>query len=67
MKLNWNFLGGAGCKTKKPSGGGGAYGYFLELYNAAQKFVTSYTSYRDVHNFAILFDTNYKLRDAQKN
>jgi len=22
MKLNWNFLGGGGCKTKKPSMGG---------------------------------------------
>ena len=36
MKMNWNFLGGGGCKTKKPSmgGGGGAYGYFLEMHNS---------------------------------
>ena len=33
MKLNWNFLGGGGCKTKKTfHGGGGGYGYFLELH-----------------------------------
>ena len=36
MKLNWNFLGGGGCKAKKPSGGGGGgYGYILELDNVA--------------------------------
>ena len=35
MKLNWNFLGDRGCKTKIllwGGGGGGEYGYFLELH-----------------------------------
>ena len=34
MKLNWNFLGGVGVQNKKSSvgGGGGEYGYFLELH-----------------------------------
>ena len=30
MKLNWNFLGGGGCKTKNLPWG--KYGYFLELH-----------------------------------
>ena len=30
MKINWNFLGGGGCKTKKLPWG--ENGYFLELY-----------------------------------
>ena len=30
MKLNWNFLGVGGYKTKTPSVGG-EYGYFVEL------------------------------------
>ena len=46
LYLNWNFLGGSGCKAKKTfcdcvgwwwgggGGGGGEYGYFLELPNA---------------------------------
>ena len=35
MTLNWNFLGG-GVQNKRPSvGGGGEYGYFLELHNIA--------------------------------
>ena len=28
MKVNWNFLGGGGCKTKNLPWG--EYGYFLE-------------------------------------
>ena len=31
MKLNWNFLGGGGYKTKNLPWG--EYGYFLELHN----------------------------------
>ena len=31
MKINWNFLGGGGCKTKNLPRG--EYGYFLELHN----------------------------------
>ena len=31
MKINWNFMGGGGCKTKHLLWG--EYGYFLELHN----------------------------------
>ena len=31
MEINWNFLGGGGCKTKNLLSG--QYGYFLELHN----------------------------------
>ena len=33
MELNWNFLGEGGYKTKAFHGGGGEYGYVLELQN----------------------------------
>ena len=43
MKLNWNFLGGAGdreCKTKNlPLG---EHGYFLELHNCDEHLISPY-------------------------
>ena len=32
--VNWNFQGGARVQNKRPSVGGGEYGYFLKLHNA---------------------------------
>ena len=38
MKLNWNFLGDGWCETEKTisGGGGGEYGYFLELQHCLE-------------------------------
>ena len=46
MKLNWNFLGGAGCKTKDvlPLG---EYGCFLELLNPNLQAVKHLQVHRD--------------------
>ena len=40
MKLNWNFLGDGGSKTKNLPWG--EYGYFLELHNGAKGLLFIY-------------------------
>ena len=60
MKLNWNFLGGRGCKTKKLLSG--EYGYFLELH-IAKLVADTYTCITDItgkdEDLQVLQDENY--------
>ena len=57
MKLNWNFLGGWGCKTKKPSVGGGGGGYMDIFCNCAIQLCSL------VHEYNCNFIHNVYLND----
>ena len=48
MSQNWNLQRGGGFKPKKPSVGGGGYGYLLEQHNIqCQLFVGGFFSQPD--------------------